>query len=209
VRISFLQVVVVALLGSFGRAGFAESAIDYWPMKPGNTWQLVISVGEKRVSQNVIVTKVTTIARGNEATLEYSIDGKVNQTEVYRRTAAGLYRVKAGPGSGGTISPPFPQLIYPIAAGKKWKWKGFINTQGTSIPAESELTVSGPTTVKTPAGTFRAIKIHSELVVGAKGQMQANLPNDYWFAPNVGLVQQRLPAGAQTIEGTLQSYKLK
>lgn len=199
--------VAITLAFACSHAG-AQASADYWPMKLGSTWKVSITAGDKKSSESVSVTKVKSINGEHEATIEYSLGGNVVMVEVYRRTASGLFRLKAGSGGAGAISPPFPQLLYPLKSGKKWSWKGSIDVAGTKIPAESVLTVDGPTAVKTPAGTFRALHIHSELVITVQGQPPRNVPNDYWFADGVGMVKQRLPTGSQVIEGVLESYKL-
>ena len=52
------------------------------------------------------------------------------------------------------------------------------------------------------------MKVHLVVTLSAQGQ-QFKLPNDYWFAPNVGLVKQTANLNGIVVDGELKSYKLK
>lgn len=202
---------VVLALGAIASSGYTQKSksADYWPLKKGNSWTLQLTVGANKVKTIATVTDTHAVHGGTDSIVEWTVNGKVTQIESYHADASGLYRFKTGGNITGGLTPPFPQLKYPLAAGKKWLWKGTITAQGQKLPSHSTLSVTGPVTVKTPAGTFKAFKIHSELVIGAAGQASVTMPNDYWFAPGVGLVQQQLPLGQQSIKGLLVSYKVK
>lgn len=209
-RVSGLTVGALMVFAATGNTQRSSKTVNYYPLQEGNTWNYQFAVGAKSMQDiSATVTKVVPAAGGSEAQLEWRMNGKVMQVEVYRILPSELLRVKAGPGAGSTLSPPFPQIKYPLKPGQTWTWKGTVTTQGQAIPARSTVRVSGPAAIKTAAGTFRALHVHSELVVGQPGQSTMTVPNDYWFAPRVGLVAQKLPAGAQTLEGKLKSYKIK
>ena len=182
--------------------------VSYWPFAQGSTWTLSTNVQNKTFDQIITVTSVKTDKGGSVATLNYTAGSKVVQVETYRTTPQEVARMSAGLDGSGVLSPPLPIIKYPMKAGNTWKWSGTITVHGVPVQGVSTLTVSGPTSVKTMGGTFSAFKVHSELVVTAQGQTQ-KVPNDYWFAPNVGLVRQQAQIGALTVDGSLKSYKLK
>ena len=192
----------------------AKGAADYWPFKAGNTWTLLTKIQDKNdpqtktMSQVITVSKATTKDGKTEAVLEYKAEGKTTQTETYQADAKSLMRIASGVGGGAKISPPFPVVLFPLTDGKKWDWKGTIKINGQDIAGSSHHTIRGPETLKTDAGTFQAMHVHVDLTVTAQGQSQ-KLVNDYWFAPKVGLVKQKVTLGNQDVEGLVTSYKLK
>jgi len=193
-------------------------ASDYWPFKEGNTWTLPTKITraeqsltetpEKHVELVITVTKVTKIGDKTEAQLEYKADGKTFQTEIYQADAKAIVRIASGKNAAGKITPPIPVVLFPLTNGKKWDWKGTDSTKGKAPTILSKQTVSGPETLKTDAGVFKAMHVHMDQTVTV-GEKQQQLINDYWFAPHVGLVQQKANVNGQDIEGTLSSYQLK
>lgn len=198
---------VVLLTGA--RISTSQSkTVNYWPFKEGSTWVLATTVQNKSSDQTITVSSVKPGMGGSIATLVYKVGPTVAQQETYLTTSAGMSRLSSGQPGSGTISPPIPIIKYPLKAGTSWTWKGDIITAMGKAQGTSTLTVSGPTSVVTPAGTFSAMQVHSDLIIMAQGQKVA-LPNDYWFAPNVGLVKQHAKLGAIEVNAVLKSYKLK
>jgi hypothetical protein len=185
----------------------AKSAADYWPFREGNTWTIALTLGEKKMTQVITVTKVATKDGKTRAELEYKTDGHVDMLEIYEVDANTIVRVSSGPNGANKLTPPLPVIQFPMTAGKKWNWKGETALNDSPFTASAELTVSGPETVKMDAVSFRAMRVHMDLEVKS-GEQALKVPNDYWFAPNVGLVKQKATLGSQTIEGTITSYKL-
>jgi hypothetical protein len=203
---------IVALAGVAGVytacTAAPPAAQDYWPMKLGNTWTLDTTVGAQKVPQVATVSDVKREGNATLATIKYSGGGR-QFSETYRVTSQVVERVSSDMGQGSSpINPPIPIIKYPLTAGKKWDWSGTITTMGRAVNGNSRLTVTGPVSVKTPAGTFKAMRVHSALTVEAGGQ-KVNLPNDYWFAPGVGMVRQEATIMQTKISGILKSYKLK
>ena len=199
---------VVLLLTGARMSAAPGQTPDYWPLKVGSTWTVTTTAQNKSMDQVITVSDVKPDKGGSVATLQYTSGGKTVQIEKYSVTPQGIARLASGPDGSGTISPGLPIIKYPMKAGTTWNWKGDINFNGTNCKGTSTLTVSGPTNVKTPAGTFPCMKVHSQLTLSAQGQTFV-APNDYWFAPNVGIVQQHIQLGALNINGVLKSYKLK
>jgi hypothetical protein len=184
-----------------------KSAADYWPFREGNTWTMDTTVGEKKLTQIITVAKVTKTGGRTRAEVDYKTDGRSIQIEIYEVDASSIRRVAAGPNASAKLTPPLPVVQFPMTAGKKWSWKGEVATGGAPLKGTAQLTASGMETVKTGAGTFSAMRVHLELELAA-GPQTIKVPNDYWFAPGIGLVRQKATVGQQTIEGVLTSYKL-
>jgi hypothetical protein len=55
-----------------------------------------------------------------------------------------------------------PVLKTPLTAGDRWTWKGTHTVGGKSALIEADFSAVGLETVKTPAGTFKAMHIHLE-----------------------------------------------
>jgi hypothetical protein len=183
------------------------AAADYWPFREGSTWTFVATVGEKNLTQVITVTKVTKAEGKTRAELEYKTDGRTAQREIYEVDASSIQRVAAGPDGSNKLTPPLPVVQLPMTAGKKWDWKGDVSFGGSTFKGTAQLTVSGPETVKTDAGSFPAMRVHVDLDV-VSGEQTIKVLNDYWFAPKVGLVRQKATIGSQVIEGVLTSHKL-
>ena len=182
-----------------------DAAANYWPFKVGNTWTIDTKVEDKTLIQILTVTKVTQQGASSDATVEYKLNDKVIQTEVYRFDDKGISRVSS---DAAILNPPFPVVQYPMAADKKWSWKGTLNANGKEFHGDSQISTSGPEVLKLPAGEFKAIRVHSELTLSLDSGEKIVVPNDYWFAPGVGLVKQSARLGKLDILGQLSSYKL-
>lgn len=205
--------VVCALFLSSWAAAAAPAktpAPDYWPMAVGNTWTIDANYNGKTTPQTLLVTKSTPTAdHAKEASIDYSIDGKVTQTEVYRIDRKGLYRIHSGRDASGTITPPLPVIRYPVVYGSSWTWKGAFSSGGQTTQASAELTANGPETVITSTGDFKSLRVHLELTIYGDGDAKSLVTNDYWFSPGVGMVKQSFEQGDTKVSGALSSYSLK
>ena len=212
---SALRAVLAGLtLGIFFTAANAQNvltgAADYWPFKEGNTWTLLTKVRDQQVDQVVTVVNIAKKDGKTEARLEYKFrqNGQTIQTEIYQSDSKSLSRIASGPNASGKISPPFPVVLYPLTDGKKWDWKGMITINGQEFKGVSKQTASGPENITSSAGTFKAMRVHVDLTVSSQGKDQ-KLINDYWFAPNVGLIKQKATLGGVEFDCALSSFKLK
>ena len=195
-------VVFASLTPSVAQA--QSSALDYWPMKVGTTWKSSLKAGGQTMVQDVTVTA----NQNGVATLDYQMNGRTVQTEKYKISSKSISRLAAGAGGTSTLSPPIMIIQFPMKPGMKWKWKGTINVNGQISQASAVLSASKPMALKTAAGSFTATKVHMILTVAQKGSTMT-IPNDYWFAPKVGLVKQSMVMMGTTIGGELVSYKMK
>jgi hypothetical protein len=92
-------------------------------------------------------------------------------------------------------------LMNPLVAGKKWFWKGK-GEIGQDITESNE--IIGPETVKVPAGTFRAVKIVSQVADG-----EAVLTRTTWYAEGVGLVKSMSEGRGLKYGWELSDYSFK
>jgi len=194
------------------------STANYFPLTLGSTWtyEVIIpqvSSGEVQIfTQEVTVIKVTKDRVGFYAALEYRENGAVTITEKYHVTQDGIRRIAGGAKASETLVPPFPLIRSPLTPEKTWSWKGKIVQKSGTGGAEAIMSVSGPEQVDVPAGKFTTLQIHCEQVL--IGQLngkpkRANLPVDYWFAPNVGLVQRKVQLPQTTVSIRLKSFKIE
>ena len=181
-----------------------SSALDYWPMKVGSTWKISMKAGGQTLVQDITVTD----NKNGVASLDYQMNGRTVQTEKYKISSKSISRLAAGAGGTSTLSPPVPIIQFPMKPGMRWKWKGTINVNGEISQASAVLSASKPVSLKTAAGTFNATKVHMTLTVAQKGSTMT-IPNDYWFAPKVGLVKQEMTIMGNKVGGELVSYKMK
>jgi hypothetical protein len=203
----------LALWGLCGVAAFAQRPpADYWPMQVGNTWTIEVAREGKPTPVVVTVVKRTAVtANASEASVEYRVDGKATQVEVYRIDAEGVSRVRSGMDAANLITPPIPIIQRQMQSGRAWTWKGAITLGGgTPMQAAADLSTSAPESVITPAGTFKAIRVHMELTVFGPNGEKSLFTNEYWFALEVGMVQQDFRSGTGTgARGLLSSYRLQ
>ncbi len=191
---------------------------NYFPMTLGSIWTYEVvapgmNSGEVQTFiQEVKVSKVTKDKTGFYAALEYRENGNLARIEKYYITPTAALRIAGGENASEKLVPPLPLLRFPLTPEKTWSWKGKIVQKSSEGRAESTMSVSGPEEVETPAGKFIAFQVHCEQVL--YGQLngkvrRAVLPVDYWFAPNVGLVQRKVKLPQTTVSIRLKSFKIE
>ena len=92
-------------------------------------------------------------------------------------------------------------LQNPLVAGFKWDWQGMDYTQAEVTESSK---VIGFEKVIVPAGTFRAMKVVSEVTGGA-----AVMTKTYWYADGVGLLKTTTEAGQTKYGSELVDYSFK
>ena len=189
------------------QAATAQSQ-DLWPMKKGAKWVLQSTAisptngSVKSAEQSVKVLSSKHSKAGTMATLEYSINGKVSQVERYITTPTGVFRSAGGKDGNASISPILPIIKYPATTGAKWSWAGTIAVGKGKLNMTQESTVVGVEKVKTPSGTYQAVHIRAVLASTASGRRDTFV-NDLWFAPGVGMVQQKAVMGPLNVSAVL------
>jgi hypothetical protein len=188
-----------------------RSSTDYFPLKQGNSWKYAVT-GGVAPTDVATVTNVTHDKNGTTVTVTWQSDGK---KVIYQSNSHSLSVLDAR-----ERPPLMPILRYPVKSGAKWTWKSQSTTAfGQVIPETWIMMVNGPTTIKTPAGAFQAMHVHSEMKlskplrigpVGPPGMEFATHQSiDYWYAKGVGLVQEKFSSGSEFVLTKLVSYTLK
>ena len=185
-----------------------HGATNLWPMRAGNTWTVEVTSAGSSVLRNIAITTAVPGKEYSTAALEYRANDVLVQKETYRFNDAGVYRVQGGPDGAGKIEPPLPVLLYPMTAGKKWTWTGTFVGKKDKTPAAAVMTTTGPETIKVPAGTFQAFKVHVDLAVRAAG-IRYTYQSDNWYATGVGLIRQKTTQGSTITDSNLTKYSLQ
>ena len=186
---------------------------NMWPFKKGNSWTMATTVSNSATKNKTVQTQVITVAEvkktpdGDEASLEYSMNDKVFQIETYRSTSAGIFRTGGGLDGTSRVDPPLPTVKFPLKVGNTWNWKRSVTTpQGESV-GTATYTAPEIRTLKLAGEEFRAYKVHLTMTLH-QGDQKIDVVNDYWFAPDIGLVKQGVVMGTITVEGSVSKYKL-
>lgn len=201
------------------------------PLKEGNQWtfsgQMAASVGGKSqsfpgIEQTFKIAKVETTARGTEATIEITVNGKVNSRQVWLANDKGLFQVSATPALASADAPvpdlkalstPQPIIEFPASMGKKFTWSGTGPMPNSQIGTNTvESTILGPQDVDTDEGTMTAIAVDSETTFTA-GKDQGKSKSTIWLAPGIGIArytQEALSGTTRTkLVLKLKSHSLK
>jgi hypothetical protein len=201
--------IAFCLLSAFlSRAEAQKSAADYWPIKAGSVWKFVTISGGSKIYGTTKVTRVVKDSQGAVATITETIGQNPGFTEKYRVSKQGVFRLVTGANASIRLDPPLPILKSPFKIGDAWDWSGKMSMAGQDNDAMGHITVSGPETVKTPAGTFKAIKIHFLMTIDMNGQ-KMEIPTDYYLVAGVGMVRQTAQVGELAVDAKLVSMKLK
>lgn len=190
------------------RADAQKSAADYWPMKAGSVWKFVTVSGGSKIYGTTKVIRVVKDAQGAIATITQTIGQNPGFTEKYRINKQGIFRLGTGANASIRLDPPLPILKSPFKIGDEWDWSGKMTMARQENDAMGHVTVSGPETVRTPAGTFKAIKIHFLMTIDMSGQ-KMEIPTDYYLVAGVGMVRQTVQVGELAVDAKLVSMKLK
>jgi len=93
------------------------------------------------------------------------------------------------------FSPPLRQFAFLPRTGDTWTWRGKINTK----PHRFVFTHRGMQRIKTPAGTFSAIKVYQKI--------NESDHVEYWLAKGVGVVM--LSGKPELVGGRRESFEWK
>lgn len=208
----------ITLLGAGAQKTPSTTALDYYPLKQGNNWTLNLLIPGVRSGEMQHGTITTTVKRVTKegadtvAYVEIYRDGKLQQTEKYRITTNEIVRLAAGWNAEERMIPAIPIIRLPMKPEQTWTWSGKVQTKVGSTNAEATFTVGEPEDLPLPAGTFRAVQVHVEMVLKPvqKGKVQPkSMPLDYWYVPGMGLVQQKLQLPLGTLLAQLKTSTLK
>lgn len=179
----------------------AERGASLFPVQPGARWLLDVRDSAERTARTEVLTQkrggssdeIVLEARPTTATSE---SGPPTQRETYIVNKGGVFLRSVSNTVEFRLEPPLPLLRFPVDEGAYYNWTGRIITKGQAVPATGISRVSGRE--KFPYRADEVMAYHSDAVLSlvindasAKPQ-RMTIPMARWFAPNVGLVQQRM-----------------
>jgi hypothetical protein len=210
-----------------GLAACGDRESDYFPLRPGWTWEYRVatdiqSVG-KQVSKTLVNDRPRTELDGKRVVPRIAQDGRVYY---YAALAEGVALVATREDRLISPAPPGEYVLkYPLEKGATWQvasrthlLRRQVFTRGVrnviiDTPIDLTYTVEAlDDTVTVPAGTFRrCLRLHAEGtrkvdLGGGIGQVVLTVTSDEWFAPGVGLVKlvrSEDSAPASPVNGTM------
>lgn len=203
VRQALIQTLLLLLLaGSVAAQRTKAPARDYFPLRVGDSWTYRHSDDESEFT-----VKVLSEEKQADGTTRYVVE-KLVGTPIHSwyskpRGWVLLHRESYPQQEGLDVKyePTRQYLKNPLTRGAKWTWKGKDIT-GMDFFESNE--VVAPEVVKTPAGTFRTMKIVSRV----RGT-ETSRTNTSWYADGVGLVKFTTEAGPLKYGWELVDYSFK
>jgi hypothetical protein len=171
----------------------------FLPLDIGSQWDY--KVGDQKVSIRVVKHETVEIAAKKDekqkitaARLEVTGgDRKLN--ELVTVLGDGIYRFSA---AGKELNPPLCFLKLPPKPGEKWTYEAMLD--GMLLKGEF---VTGTATVGVPAGKFQTVTSScKEFQIGTQ-----KVQLEYWFAPNIGIVKQKVHVGNHDIVLELEKFE--
>ena len=199
---------VIALL-TFFLAGIApakqpkqpKTAADYFPLQAGYSWTY------RNTEEGGYTLKVLSADphEGGPPRYVVELSSGVKILKTYSKTPGWiLYHGEnylEHEGLQVTYDPPRQFMPRPLTVGQKWEWSGKDSTQ---VEYRESSRVAGSETVKVAAGTFRALKVVTEVISGSATKTRTD-----WYADAVGLVKSATAAGQFKYGSELTDYSFK
>ncbi len=140
----------------------------------------VRTVGTERLGDGLEHVVVETWTRSR-----FSTKGRLVSREWLRKEPDGVFcaRRQEGP-TPVDLVPRQPVILLPLVAGKRWSWEGRAGT----LPCRSTSVVVGRERVVATRGAFEDAWQVDTVMSGGRSD---SLKRSSWFAPGVGLVQER------------------
>jgi hypothetical protein len=188
-------VVVLTAAGLTAQDKKDVKAPNLYPLTKGTKWEYEVSVAGQKMEASQEVTEVGEAKKGERAivTIATKLAGQ-NLTEEMSADDKGVYRHAM---QGQKLETPIFAIKYPVKAGTKWNEK--LKVMGQDVDANFEL--KDAEKVKTPAGEYSAYPVAMEIKVGGQTVTATN-----WYADGVGIVKQKMDAGAFTMEMELKKF---
>ncbi len=179
----------------------------FYPLKVGNQWRYRVTSGDNQVQKVVI-----TVAQQEPYEHKFTRDKQeVTETILWYRLSVvsgakelseyvavlkdGVYRFRT---AGKDITPPVRFLKLPVEKGESWK----VDSVSENVAMTGAFKCEDDA-VKVPAGEYPAKRITAQDFKLGTEKMDLV----YWFAHNVGMVQQRLRVGNSDVLLELEEFK--
>jgi hypothetical protein len=178
-----------------------KTAVDYFPLQVGYSWSY------RNTEEGGYTLKVLSEDPHAAGPARYVVEllAGVKILKTYSKAPGWvLYHGESYPEHEGlqvTYDPPQQFMPNPLTAGQKWRWSGKDSTQ---MEYRESSRVAGTETVKVAAGTFRALKVVTEITSGSAAKTRTD-----WYANGVGLVKSATDAGKFKYGSELTDYSFK
>jgi uncharacterized protein DUF3108 len=177
-------------------------APDYFPLRVGDSWTYRGTSGDTEYTIKVLEEEKPA-AGGTIRYLVEKLAGAQVHT-LFSKEGGWVFmhseRYPEHEGLEAKYEPARKYLPTPLVAGVKWEWSGKDYTQ-TEVKESNQ--VIGLESVTVPAGTFRAMKVVSEITAAAR------MTKTFWYADGVGLVKTTTDAGQIKYGAELTDYSFK
>lgn len=177
-----------------------KAAGDYFPLRVGDSWTYRNS--EEGGFTFKVVSEEPQAGGASRFTVELLSGVKI--ISVFSKTEGRvLLHAEQYPeheGMEAKYEPPKPYLVNPLTVGQKWQWTGL---DPARVEVRESSRVVGTESVTVPAGTFRAMKVVTE-ISGAAEKTRTS-----WYADGVGLVKSITEAGKIKYGSDLTDYSFK
>ena len=212
-NIQAARTLCLVLIPAFSLIGQARADENLFPAKLGSVWTFKGNAGAVNVAMDATIASSKTDGKKTTVVMRWTKEGAPVQDETYVITSESVSRSRVGAYGNIKMDPPFPIIQYPVKINKIWKWSGTVITPAGSNKAAAIIKVISKENIKTHAGMYSAFRIESMVTFNIKGQ-SVKVPNIYWFAPDVGMVQQRMlvpqPDGkGVVVEASVSAVKIK
>lgn len=162
---------------------------DYFPLKKGDWWQYRSTNVSGETTGSTM--RVVDIEKQPDQSIRYVLEvvgeGPYAQPirDWYSKPKGWVITHKQLYVKTNQEAPFVPEKRYlknPLRKGETWNWSGTGTAMSVNISTEN--LVAGEELVDVPAGKFHAMKVITHVT-----QAGSVLTQNYWYAPNVGLVQ--------------------
>jgi hypothetical protein len=168
----------------------------YFPTAVGAEWVYSWAIEPPQQGAELSPVNAVTKADGNLVTMSHTVKGRSFASRRFEATGAGL-SVVAVDNRDGKFKAVGPDVLLrlPARVGERWEC---VNEDGRKCVR----TTRGVEEAKTPAGTFPAVRVDTELAIPDAAGVVAVVSVSSWYAPGVGLVREtrrRGPAGSASV----------
>lgn len=193
----------------------ASNVEKYFPMKKGFTWNYHTTVHNTKTKTELAVLDNAKKISHSDTKPDGSILLEITESKYGVSMSSEIYTYKNGvvslislpnPIATSTLSIPRPYLKANMMIGTSWIWKGKIVNKVYPSPPITEITTTliSEEDVTVPAGIFHAIHIKRKTVTLSDGFPPTT--SDEWYAPGIGVVQEKQAIGDIISDSSLVSY---
>lgn len=181
------------------------------PLKTGNSWHMRTATRGTLFSDTITVTGPSNATGYPSIALALERQGKPWRSEYYipgndTITLAGMQDETAPLIS---FYPPIPLAKAPFAEGASWNWHGILLIGKNRYPGSAFSRVSACETTTTAAGSFRAFRIDTVVIMNDDSGHEVRFPTVRWLAPDVGFVRRGFADKGQRAFSELTQFDVR